>query len=253
MPTTQTPPTKNVTPQTQTAHPATSIHNATPVVAQPPWQTKELTSFWPVLPSMMWFALTVVLLIMFGKRLSKLLTALMWRIRSGASIKFASFELGAVVVSQSQDQKVSKREKMIGVRTDEGNSREKERRAYRDRSRDIMLVHRLYRSRETGQLYDLIIYVIPHKKASLAGVSRVEYFLGRYWGNKIFPSTDRSRGFVIATAAYGPMLCTAEVFFNDGTSVILHRYLDFEMGASAPTLLDDQNVHSADLKDRSTD
>lgn len=97
-----------------------------------------------------------------------------------------------------------------------------------------MLVHRLYRSREERQLYDLVIYVTAHKEASLAGVKCVEYFLGRYWGNKVFPSTDRSRGFAIATAAYGPVLCSAEVFFNDGTSVMLHRYIDFEMGAWAP-------------------
>ena len=97
-----------------------------------------------------------------------------------------------------------------------------------------MLVHRLYRSREAGQLYDVVIYIVPHKEASLAGISRVEYFLGWYWGNKIFPSSDRSRGFAISTAAYGPMLCTAELFFNDGTSVILHRYIDFEMGVYAP-------------------
>jgi hypothetical protein len=102
-----------------------------------------------------------------------------------------------------------------------------------------MLVHRLYRSREVGQLYDLIIYVVPHKQASLEGVVRVEYFLGKYWHNKIFPSLDRSRGFPIRrTAAYGPLLCTAEVFFNDNTSVMLHRYLDFEMGNSAPALLE---------------
>jgi hypothetical protein len=102
-----------------------------------------------------------------------------------------------------------------------------------------MLVHRLYRSREPGQLYGIVIYVVPHKQASLAGIARVEYFLGSYRGNKVFPSIDRSRGFAIATAAYGPMLCTAELFFNDGTSAILHRYVDFEMGAYAPAPPDD--------------
>jgi hypothetical protein len=120
------------------------------------------------------------------------------------------------------------------VRPDANHVRERERRAYRQKARDVMLVHRLYKSREAGQLYDLVIYIVPDKEASLAGVTRVEYFLGIYWGNKIFPSVDRSRGFAIATAAYGPLLCTAEVFFNDETSVILHRYIDFEMGISAP-------------------
>jgi hypothetical protein len=132
---------------------------------------------------------------------------------------------------------VSQQEKEIGVRPDANQIRERERQNYREKNRDIMLVHRLYRSREDGQLYDLTIYIVPHKEASLIGVTRVEYFLGSYWGNKIFPSSDRSRGFAIATAAYGPVLCTAQVFFNDGSSVMLHRYIDFEMGASAPALM----------------
>jgi hypothetical protein len=40
----------------------------------------------------------------------------------------------------------------------------------------------------------------------------------------------------VLTAAYGPFLCTAEVFFTDGNSVLLHRFIDFEMGTlvSAP-------------------
>jgi len=232
---TQSPQNQNMAPPVQAAQPAASVQKATTAVAQPHQPTNELSSFWPVLPSLLWFALAVVLLIVFGRKLGQLLTEFMWRLRSGAAIKIASVELGPIVVASGQE--VSQREKEIGVRQDKGKTRENERRAYRAQSRDIMLVHRLYRSREVGQLYDLIVYIVPHKQASLAGVSRVEYFLGSYWGNKVFPSLDRSRGFAIATAAYGPLLCTAEVFFNDGTSVMLHRYLDFEMGASAPARL----------------
>ena len=46
MPITQTPPIKNVTPQTQTAHPATSVQNATPAVAQLP-QTPPIKNVTP--------------------------------------------------------------------------------------------------------------------------------------------------------------------------------------------------------------
>jgi pYEATS domain-containing protein involved in immunity len=189
-------------------------------------------SLWTVLPGLLWFALVVVLLFVLRKELRAILTEFAWRLRSGAALKIAAVELGPIVVVPGGE--VSQREKEIGVRPDANHVRERERTAYRERAREVMLVHRLYRSREEGQLYDLVIYVVPHKDASLAGVSRVEYFLGWYWGNKIFPSSDRSRGFAIATAAYGPLLCTAEVFFNDGTSVMLHRYIDFEMGSSAP-------------------
>ena len=180
----------------------------------------------------MWFVFVVILVIALRKVLRQILSELAWRLRSGATIKIASVELGSIAVVAGAE--VSKNEKERGVHADEGRRREHERRTYRNNSRDVMLVHRLYRSREDGQLYDLIVNVVPHKDASLSCVSKVEYFLGSYWGNKVFPSIDRSRGFEIATAAYGPVLCTAEVFFNDGTSVVLHRYLDFEMGASAP-------------------
>jgi hypothetical protein len=202
----------------------------------PPAQSST-HDLWVALPGLLWFVLAVVLLVILRKELRQIFSELAWRLRSGAALKFASVELGSIVVVPGGD--VSQREKEIGVRPDANHVRQQEREGYRERVRDVMLVHRLYKSRESGQLYDLVIYVVPHKKASLAGVSRVEYFLGAYWGNKIFPSLDRSRGFAIATAAYGPMLCTAEVFFNDGTSAILHRYVDFEMGACAPARLAD--------------
>jgi hypothetical protein len=200
----------------------------------PPTQSST-HDLWVALPGLLWFVLAVILLVVLRKEFRQILSELAWRLRSGAALKFASVELGSIVVVPGGE--VSQREKEIGVRPDGNHVREQERAAYREKARDVMLVHRLYMSREAGQLYDLVIYVIPHKEASLAGVSRVEYFLGWYWGNKIFPSVDRSRGFAITTAAYGPMLCTGEVFFNDGTSVVLHRYVDFEMGASAPARL----------------
>jgi hypothetical protein len=197
----------------------------------PPVQASSPAA-WTALPDLLWFALVVVLVFVLRKELRQILTEFAWRLRAGAAVKIASVELGPLVVVPGGE--LSQREKVIGVRPDANHVRERERETYRERARDVMVVHRLYRSREERQLYDLVIYVVPHKDASLSGVSRVEYFLGSYWGNKIFPSSDRSRGFAIATAAYGPLLCTAEVFFNDGTSVILHRYIDFEMGSSAP-------------------
>ena len=82
-----------------------------------------------------------------------------------------------------------------------------------------------------GEVYDILIYVVPAKRGSLSGVSKVEYYFGgRGWRNKIFTSNDRSRGFPVLTAAYGPFLCTARVTFNDDSDFILHRFIDFEMG-----------------------
>jgi hypothetical protein len=80
-------------------------------------------------------------------------------------------------------------------------------------------------------LYDIQLYVIPHKDATLANLSKVEYYFGRYWGNQIFTSVDRARGFPITTSAYGPFMCTANLCFSDGETIMINRYVDFEMGA----------------------
>jgi hypothetical protein len=80
-------------------------------------------------------------------------------------------------------------------------------------------------------LYDIQLYLVPHRDASLMNLSKVEYYFGRHWGNQIFTSIDRARGFPITTSAYGPFMCTARLYFTDGEAVIINRYVDFEMGA----------------------
>jgi hypothetical protein len=66
---------------------------------------------------------------------------------------------------------------LVGVRVDKDGTRAVERDLLYDQSRRVMLVHRIQRSTEDGQLYDVLIYVVPHKSASLAGVSEVEVLL----------------------------------------------------------------------------
>jgi hypothetical protein len=116
---------------------------------------------------------------------------------------------------------------------------EKNRYEYYVKTHGVMLAHRLFQSNADDQLYDIFIYLIPHGKNSLTGVVRVEYFFGKQWGSKIFPSENRSRGFSLVTSAYGPFLCTAEVTFNDDKKIMLYRYIDFEMGAFAPCIAPD--------------
>ena len=100
-------------------------------------------------------------------------------------------------------------------------------------NRLVMLVHRIAPSEQAGQLYDILLYVIPHpgSDATLVGVKRVAYYFGKSWGQNIFTSEDRARGFAVATSAYGPFMCTAEIQFSDGHVAMVSRYVDFEMGA----------------------
>jgi len=176
----------------------------------------------------LWILFWTGLLCFFRHELRDLLRTLLVRVRHGASVKVWNLEIGAVNALPGA---LEKTEGARVWRPDENQSRENERRAYYDHARRVMLVHKLFQSTEKGELYDILIYVVPSKDGTLSAVHSVEYFFGSHgWKNRIFVATDRSRGFPILTAAYGPFLCTAEVVFTDGERVMLHRYIDFEMG-----------------------
>jgi hypothetical protein len=64
-------------------------------------------------------------------------------------------------------------------------------------------------------------------------VGRADFFLGRYWGNKIFPlKVQQSKETIgITTSAYGPAPCICRVTLKEhpDVEIVLHRFLDFEM------------------------
>lgn len=187
---------------------------------------------WAAVPSVIWALLILATLVYFRVELSQLVNALVLRIRDGAALKVAGLEIGGASGLVARPGGFSNEDTRVGVREDD-KDRALHRQSLYEAARGAMLVHRLQRSTADGQLYDILIYVIPHK-SMLSGVVSVEYFFGSYWGNKIYPSHDRSRGFPVVTSAYGPFLCTAKVIFNDGTSTVISRYIDFEMGNVAP-------------------
>jgi hypothetical protein len=185
---------------------------------------------WIALSSILWFAFGLIVFILLRKNLLAVLESLVQRFRSGAAFKLGVIEVGEIqsVPNVSHGH--------ANVEDDTSGERERDRNGYYERSRRAMLVHKLFHSNEPGQLYDALIYLVPHGDASLAGVSRVEYYFGPYWERKVFPSADRSRGFPILISSYAPGLCSARVVFSDGKAEVVHRYIDFEMGAYAPTI-----------------
>jgi len=192
------------------------------------------SAVWGAVPSIVWVLLIAAIVWWLRSEIKALFSALVSRVKSGGPFKIGLVEIGPASGMVAKPGDFSNEDTRVGVYVDKEGTRAAERDALYQTARDVMLVHRLQRSSQDRQLYDILIYVIPHKSASLAGITKVEYFFGHYWGNKIYPSSDRSRGFPIVTSAYGPFLCTARVHFNDGAAVTLSRYIDFEMGALTP-------------------
>jgi len=174
--------------------------------------------------------LILVALLAFRAELRGLLGVLVRRLKLGAPFKVWSLEIGSSYVEPGTA--VTRGGAITMVREDSDGQRWQQRQQYYVPNRNLHLVHRLTPSEKLGQLYDILIYLVPHpdSDATLAGIKKVEYYFGRSWGNSIFTSTDRARGFAIATSAYGPFMCTAEIYFSDGEKVLVNRYIDFEMG-----------------------
>jgi hypothetical protein len=204
---------------------------------------KGEANVWTALPSVLWAALIVVALIYLLKPVRELLQHLLLRVRAGAGVKIGSVEIGAVKTAQHHQAVAVAREclseeeaRKAGMPTPEAVQLSQARENFLQMNRKVMLVHRLFRSTKPGQVYDVLIYLVPYGDGNLAQVTGVEYFFGQYWGNAVFESDDRSRGFPVLTSAYGTFLCCARVTFNDGFRWELFRYIDFETGAYAPVL-----------------
>ena len=186
-------------------------------------------------PDILWILFWLILLFSTRKFIKTAITTLINRLKHGAGMKIGSFELDGLKVSGANNLTNNHFE----ISKDETNLRSKDRNNVYALHRGAMLTHKIFKSKKNGQLYDILIYVIPNKSSTLIQVTSVEYYFGNFWGNKIFSSKDRSNGFAIATSAYGPFLCTAKINFNDGESSMIYRYIDFEMGNVAEIMNDD--------------
>lgn len=186
-------------------------------------------NFWNALPAMIWGGIFLVVLFTFRREFKGVLQNVLWRIRTGSSFKIAAFEIGQSNYISRND--INKSSGAIQVREDKNDRRFKQREQYYVPNRNIQLVHKIAPSAHPNMLYDILVYVVPHYDGSLLGVHHVEYYFGRSWDNSIFTSIDRARNFAVATSAYGPVMCTAEIHFTDGEVVTISRFIDFEMGA----------------------
>ena len=99
---------------------------------------------------------------------------------------------------------------------------------YQD-NRGVFITHVIEPSSRPEQEFDVFIYLLRHDSEDLSEIRFAEFFLGKYWANKVFPAVRQNNGFIgISTSAYGTFLCVCKVTFTDGKEVLLHRYIDFE-------------------------
>ena len=98
-----------------------------------------------------------------------------------------------------------------------------------ERNRGVFLVHVITPSKIKGQKFDIFIYLKRNKSEDLSDIGHAKFFLGRFWGNEIFEVQNDGGYIGLSTSAFGPFLCTCCVTFNDGYSLHLSRYIDFEM------------------------
>ncbi|HYH65657.1 MAG TPA: pYEATS domain-containing protein [Urbifossiella sp.] len=110
-----------------------------------------------------------------------------------------------------------------------------ERSAIYEQCRGLFVTHVLYPSEEATQEFDIFIYLIRHKSSDFDDIVQVDFFFGHYWGNRVFKATKIRGLFGVRTSAYGPFLSTCRVLMKDGSTISLHRYIDFEMGRALAT------------------
>jgi hypothetical protein len=178
-----------------------------------------------LLPDILWIVFWLLLLIIFWRLIRATIESLVNRLKHGAGVKIGSFELqGLKVTAGSEVQNQN-----FQITIDNGLMDTARNKIYQD-LKGVMTVHKIFKSQKDGQLYDILIYQIPHKGGNLIQVTSVDYYFGKMWNKTIFTTSDRSNGFAIATSAYGPFLCFMKIHFNDGTSTTEYRYIDFEMG-----------------------
>lgn len=94
----------------------------------------------------------------------------------------------------------------------------------------FFIAHVLEPSKSEGQEYDIFIYLIRHKSNEYSDVEKAEFFFGQYWHNKVYVGSKVGDLIGVKTSAYGPFLALCRVTLKDGSSVMLNKYIDFEMG-----------------------
>jgi len=192
---------------------------------------RELAPYVPLFQSLLWVLLLLLVLALFRQQVQDIVSAIRRRIETGSAFRAGPVELG----EDLRDLPYVESGAGTGPSAPTSPAEwESQRVGVYQRNRGVFLAHVIEPSCRTGQKYDVFVFLVRHGDAGFADVTKVEFFFGRKWGNRVFPA-DLTHGLIgVATSAYGPFLCLCRVTFADGGLAELHRYIDFEMGRALP-------------------
>ncbi|MCU7918903.1 MAG: hypothetical protein KZQ99_08450 [Candidatus Thiodiazotropha sp. (ex Dulcina madagascariensis)] len=178
----------------------------------------------PLLQTLAWIGLIIYGARKFSAQLEGLFGAIQKRVSSGSLFKVGPVELGEDLKA------LEKVNPSAAPKAAQEVDWSKERNGIYQENCGIFLAHVIEPSEEKGQIYDIFIYLVRHKSEFFDDLEYAEFFLGEYWGNKVYRETQKNGMIGITTSAYGPFLCTCRVKMRNGKEIRLNRYIDFEMG-----------------------
>ncbi len=210
---------------------------------------KTLGTYVPLFQTLLWVGLILVALRIFLPQLKAVLEAIQVRVEKGSGLEIGLFKLPAdlqhleTVPQQTDSEPLVLLDKeldyaglssevaptMAGEKDVTALKLNEERNRVYEQNRNLFITHVIQPSSERGQKYDVFIYLIRHRGGSFEDVEYCDFFLGPYWGNKVFRRHEEKGKIGLSTAAYGTFLCTCWVQMKDGERIFLTRYIDFEM------------------------
>ena len=195
---------------------------------------RVLKDYVPLFQSILWAGLILAAILLFRPQVTTLLARIAAAQRLKLGIAGGSIEFEGLPVVNPDEPEHSDNQ----VQVSESRSWIDLRHEIERSSREIYLVHALWTAeREPGKYY-IHIYLKKHRGDSphdkdYAAIAHAEFFLGRYWQNRVFKVRNEGKLLGIATWAYGPVLAVCRITFKDGHQATVSRYIDFEMGQGA--------------------
>jgi hypothetical protein len=115
---------------------------------------------WNVLfPDLIWMLFWIFILLVCRNFIKETIVTLINRLKHGAGIKIGALELeGLKVIAGDEIQN-----RHFKTTDDNSGLRYNERAAFYEEQRGAMLVHKIFKSQKSDQLYDILIYLVPKK------------------------------------------------------------------------------------------